>query len=504
MLLADLLGDNSLGLRLLTGRELLDRPVRGVYITDLPDPRRYLEGGELVLTGLVWHGGAQDSEGFAGALADAGVSGLACGTARLGRTPQDLVRACAAHGIPAFEVPLSLSFATLADRVQRPVPRHDLVAAVAAGTPPERVLTLAAERLGSDCWIVSAAGWTVAGTAELTEDERRAVLDEAAGRGKLPRRAGGDLVVCPVDAGPGPRAARWHVVIRGTADRLSAEQGGVAEELGTVAALVRARVDEARRIAGRSAGAALRGLLDGTSNSSDAVARLEAAGVPGGQPLRVVALRAGEAEESAAVLAELATASGVTAVTAALGDGAAALFADVREHLLPLEERLRELATDVGSTHAPIAAGISDITDTGGLRAALEEAVHARTLAERASAPARVAGAAELATHDVLLASVPAELRSSYRQRLLAELISYDAAHGTDLTGTLRAFLEASGSWTQCAQRLHLHVNTLRYRIRRVEEITGRELGDFPTRVDFFLALRAEAPGWPARTEDRA
>lgn len=177
VLLADLVGDASLGLRLLTGRELLDRPVRGVYITDLPDPRRYLEGGELVLTGLVWHGGAQDSDDFAAALADAGVSGLACGTARLGRTPQDLVRACATHGIPAFEVPLSLSFATLADRVQRPVPRHDLVAAVAAGASSDRVLAMAGERLGSDCWIVSAAGRTVAGTAELTDDERRAALD---------------------------------------------------------------------------------------------------------------------------------------------------------------------------------------------------------------------------------------------------------------------------------------------------------------------------------------
>nr|WP_228047286.1 PucR family transcriptional regulator [Saccharopolyspora sp. HNM0983] len=499
-MLADLLGDTSLGLRLLTGREALDRPVRGVYITDLPDPRRYLSGGELVLSGLVWHGGAQDSDGFAAALADAGVAGLACGTARLGKTPRDLVRACAAHGIPAFEVPLSVSFSTLADRVQRPVPRHDLVAAVAAGASPDRVLALAAERLAADCWIVSAAGWTVAGTAELTAAEHRAVRDAAAGR--LPRRVSGDLAVWPVDAGPGPRASRWLVVIRGTSD--AAEHEGVAGELGTVAALVRARVDEARRIAGRSAEAAMRGLLDGTSSGTDAVARLEAAGLPPGEPLRVVALRSGAAGESAALLAELAAASGLAAVTAPLGDAAAALFADDRDHLLRLEDRLRALAADAGSADEPVAAGISDITGIGGLRAALEEAVHARRLAERAPGAVRIAGAAELATHDVLLASVPAELRRSYRDRLLAELLAYDAAHGSDLTGTLRAFLESSGSWTQCAQRLHLHVNTLRYRIRRVEELTGRDLGHFPTRVDFFLALRAEAPGGPEPISERA
>ncbi len=38
---------------------------------------------------------------------------------------------------------------------------------------------------------------------------------------------------------------------------------------------------------------------------------------------------------------------------------------------------------------------------------------------------------------------------------------------------------------------LHLHVNTVRYRIGRVEELTGRDLGRFSDRVDVFLALRS-------------
>lgn len=37
---------------------------------------------------------------------------------------------------------------------------------------------------------------------------------------------------------------------------------------------------------------------------------------------------------------------------------------------------------------------------------------------------------------------------------------------------------------------MHVHVNTLRYRIRRIEELTGRDLSRFDERVDFFLALR--------------
>ncbi|MDQ4085159.1 MAG: PucR family transcriptional regulator ligand-binding domain-containing protein, partial [Actinomycetota bacterium] len=50
MLLRDLLTAPELGLRLLHGSEqALQRPVRWVYTTDLPDPGRYLSGGELVV-----------------------------------------------------------------------------------------------------------------------------------------------------------------------------------------------------------------------------------------------------------------------------------------------------------------------------------------------------------------------------------------------------------------------------------------------------------------------
>ena len=54
MRLRTLLDTEALGLRLLGGREELDRAVRSVMTTDLRDPSRYLAGGELVLTGLAW------------------------------------------------------------------------------------------------------------------------------------------------------------------------------------------------------------------------------------------------------------------------------------------------------------------------------------------------------------------------------------------------------------------------------------------------------------------
>ena len=66
-----------------------------------------------------------------------------------------------------------------------------------------------------------------------------------------------------------------------------------------------------------------------------------------------------------------------------------------------------------------------------------------------------------------------------------------DDRHGAGLQDTLATFLDCSGSWSRTAERMHLHVNTVRYRIARVEELTGRNLSDFENRVDVFLALRS-------------
>jgi DNA-binding PucR family transcriptional regulator len=125
-----------------------------------------------------------------------------------------------------------------------------------------------------------------------------------------------------------------------------------------------------------------------------------------------------------------------------------------------------------------------------GLHGALEEARAVRRLGEHRPGQVRVADSSELTSHGLLLATVPDELRRSFTDRLLGPLVAYDAAHRTDLLATLEAFLDCDGSWTRCAARLHLHVNTLRYRIGRIEHLTGRDLSTFPGRVDLYLALR--------------
>ncbi|MFD3948233.1 PucR family transcriptional regulator [Streptomyces sp. NPDC058579] len=166
--------------------------------------------------------------------------------------------------------------------------------------------------------------------------------------------------------------------------------------------------------------------------------------------------------------------------TTALGLHADALLAAVRD---PLSSGL----ADDGRLTLGVSAAVHSAE---GLRGALEEARHARRVA--AARPGRVcaAGHHELASHVLLLPFVPDDVRRAFTARLLDPLRDYDRRHRAELIPTLEAFLDCDGSWTRCATRLHLHVNTLRYRVGRIEQLTGRDLSRLEDKLDFFLALR--------------
>lgn len=106
-------------------------------------------------------------------------------------------------------------------------------------------------------------------------------------------------------------------------------------------------------------------------------------------------------------------------------------------------------------------------------------------------APDSTADPPERPLHDLLLASVPARVLRSSSDRLLGPLREYDDRHNAELISTLRSFLGCDGSWSACASRMYVHVNTVRYRIGRIEALTGHDLSALADRVDFFLALRS-------------
>jgi hypothetical protein len=134
-----------------------------------------------------------------------------------------------------------------------------------------------------------------------------------------------------------------------------------------------------------------------------------------------------------------------------------------------------------------------------GLGRALDQARQARRIAALLGGGVRVVDAARLGSVEVLLATAPAEARQAFRASLLSPLLDYDADHGTELVRTLRVFLDCSGSWTKAAEAMFVHVNSLRYRMRRAEELTGRDLGSLADQAALLLALRLADPGVSAR-----
>jgi hypothetical protein len=492
--LGELLADPGLGLRLLVGAVEPDPEFRWIYITDLRDPRRYLAGGEVVLTGMLWYHDPRDAEAFVSAIAEMGVVGLGIGTAEIGPVTFDVVvDACRRHGVRLFTVPLDVSFATITQRVvsalaaehvrrSSAVLEHHrrLVAALGAGGGLAGLVAAGAVELGVPCWVITPAGRLVAGTTELPD--AAAVAAGFVSAPRVPCQVGSYRVL-PV--GTGHRLAGWALVV---AD-WTADQHEIAVELATLIGLERSALAAARIVEQRTATQLLSLLADEATPASDIAARLTAAGFGPDDQLCVVSMTiTGEVGLAPAVLEELVDGGLVTEV-----DGEAVAITLAGNDLLDaLRSGVRAIEPGLGPSR--LALGVSGPGPASRLRASLDEARYARGVAGhnvngQGDVRAAVVAGSELASHQLLFGALPEELRQSFCRRLLGPVRAYDQEHHSELVASLRVFLDCSGSWSQAAARLHLHVNTLRYRIGRIEELTGRDLSRFADRVDLFLAL---------------
>jgi DNA-binding PucR family transcriptional regulator len=120
------------------------------------------------------------------------------------------------------------------------------------------------------------------------------------------------------------------------------------------------------------------------------------------------------------------------------------------------------------------------------LNGALAEARYALASARSTAAAggSALTDASTLTGLDALLTGVPAEVRTAYSRTVLGQLRSNAA-----LLETLETFLACDGSWARTAEALHLHVNSVHYRIGRIEHFTGRDLSRLYDRLDLWAAL---------------
>ncbi|NUT09962.1 MAG: PucR family transcriptional regulator [Nonomuraea sp.] len=508
MRLRDLLQADQLALKVLTGHDLLDRRVRGVSTTDLPDPAMFVKAGELVLTELTWHTGADSSRAFVKSLGE--VAALVAGTA-LKVPPADLIDACAEAGLPLLTLPVDVPFSQVTEHVLRaliaelgtpPRPayaaRRRLASTLVDGGSLTKLVTAVAGELDVPCWVLSPTGRVIVGSQPLAATARprlaHTFLTARFLPGMVTQEDGTALSVFPVSKGAPHRIANWFLAYAG--EQVQGENEDLVVELAALVALERSRLEAAQRIERRVLDQLLTLLESGDAALPGVVSRLHTLHVETEHGLLAVALSADlgtGGEVAVPVLDELLRPLAPGIVTAT---GAAAAVA-----LVPLAGNTAEELTahvlrgartlEAGLGEGRITLGVSSVT-TGpaALSSLIEEARHALRLAALSGDRVSVITGDDVSSHRTLLAAIPGELRRAFRARLLGRLESYDAANQTDLLETLRAYLEESGSWAATAERLHVHVNTLRYRLRRIEELTGRSLNSWDERVDFILALR--------------
>ena len=480
----DLLRSPALQLRLIAGARGTGRRVSWAHVSELEDPTPWLSGGEMIMTtGMAVPHGGEAQCAYLERLDDSGVACLALSEGLFVPPVTPALLAVAdRRGFPIVEVPIPVPFITIAQEVAAAVQMDN------------------AQRLNAQLQVFGAVRWLAAGLSTLEIFTR------------LERLSGYSLYACTLQRGPllegvpvpperyaelipntatspptvpggyvlpvsGPRGTAGYILAMERADAMPAGVSAV-QHIATVAALQLSMLGHEREMLRREGAEFLSEMLQRAVDPLVVRRRLAGSGFPdGGQlVLGLVRLRAEPADYEA--------------VADALADGDFPHLVlrqqDALCVLIPgtpaAQQRLAALPGVVAGLSRPFAAGVS-------LVIARREAQWALS---RAAAGGRV-----LASYDEdqiarWLTSDQTDLQVLVSD-VLGGAISYDREHGAEIVPTLRTWLERGRRTPEAAQALHIHPNTLLYRIRRFEEISGRSLALTESLAEVWLALRATA-----------
>jgi purine catabolism regulator len=531
--LRDLIRD--LDVKLHAGEAGLDRPVRWVHISELLDPTPWLSGGELLLTTGLQLQDAKGEREYLERLAGHQLAGLGFGTGFNHETvPPVLLEAAEERGFPLFEVPYEVPFIALTEKafthivnehyavLQRAISAHErLERIVLSERGLDGVAAALSSLIGGPALIFDARGEILARRAFKRELRDRTVAVVA---GELRERlAGGQrrsyapsgfesgpparALALPVPRTPGgngepPAPQAWLVAAKDSGqltefDRLTLHQAVTVVAL----ELLRRRVaDDTER---RLAGDVLAAMVSGDLSGPELARRLEPFGL--GERVGVLVLQPQRAvrkivEEALTGAVREEAPGGLVAGTGPFscallpqprrGDAADAGSPD--DALFALAERVRSHVV-AGSGEA-LTAGVGRAVAAGDLRRAFHEArcaLEARALGDPSNGGgAGLATYRDLGSFQLLLALQDDDALRLFCDSILAPIEDGEGAYGGELMRSLEAFIECNGQWERAAKQLYCHRHTLRYRIRRVEELTGRSLDSARDRIDFWLALR--------------
>ena len=517
----------EMGLGLLSGEEAVDVPVRWVHITELPDPTPWLSGGELLLTTGLQLDTAIVQREFARRLSDHHLAGLGFGTGfRHKEVPKALVKEAQELGFPIFEVPYELPFIAVTEKafarlvneqydvLQRGIATHKrLERLVIEERGLDELVRALAAAIGGAAMVLDARGEPVAQRAfrrPLSADAVKAVGEQVRAHelGGAEQNEASDFVpdhpdlagrslALPVASRGGGAPQAWLVATRDTGG-LGEFERLILQQAATVVALElmrqRAMRDTERRLAGDVLAEALgesrpQGLRPA---DPDLGARLRPFGVGDRAAVLVFSSQEGPlGPGSERALDRFLVDAGVGALVAVRASLLCAVVDCSEDGFDPVELATRARDAIVGD-EGEVRAAASRPAATSDVRRSFHEArcaLEAVSMANGSAPP--VASYRDLGAFQLLLALQDDDALRLYCDSVLGPLEDSGGEYGDELIRSVEAYIEQNGQWEKAARELFCHRHTLRYRIRRVEELTGRDLKSARDRIEFWLALRA-------------
>lgn len=517
----ELIGD--LDVQLLAGESGLDLPIRWVHMSELLDPTPWLSGGEVLLTTGMLLDTPERQREFVELLCDRRLAGIGFGTGFLHeRVPPALIETAIELEFPVFEVPYELPFIAVTEAAFSKLVNEQYAVLRRALSAQERLERVVLSERGLDALAGTLA--TLVGASVLIYDGRGEPLVQHAfrrplGDGELakiqvgvldrierrdsqqfmpeledPGRALAIPVASEASVGGAPAPEAWLVAVKDDSplsdfDRLALRQAVTIVAL----ELLRERVagDTERRLAGD----VLAGLLAGELAGADLKRRLE----PFGLPDRIATLvltkptspRAPSPVAAEAALSGALRAEATSGLVAGHGQLIGALIPGLPdESLFALAERV---ATRVQAElpGQDVRIGVGRAVPAGEARRSYHEArCTVEALSFGLGQGSKIATYRDLGSFQLLLSLQDDEALKLFCDSILGAIEQSEGYYGGELMRSLEAFIEENGQWERAAKRLFCHRHTLRYRIRRVEELTGRNLGSARDRIEFWLALR--------------
>ncbi|GAA3654289.1 PucR family transcriptional regulator [Microbacterium marinilacus] len=487
--LGALLDRADLSLRAVVGEERGQR-LRWIHSSDLLNPTPFLDDGVALLTTGTQFSRRADASAFdtyVRRLTEHGVAAIGFGTdVARARVPDGLVEACRAERMPLFEVPFGTPFIAVI-RANAEAIAAEGYARRSWALAAQRAISLAALRPDPLGAVIAELARQLGGWAGLFDatgalaHARPARLPQAVSAA-LHEQTGAML----------SRAVRAADLLDVEGRTFSLQTLGRGGELRGVLAVEAAALDQEARGVVTSVVAMAGFALEQNESLTLARGALRA-GVVRALLAGEVALARSVAQPAWGGLPEEPALVGVTSPAPA----SLASFLELRaaqlsgrlffgelpggEGMLLIVDGRAAGTLDEVSARGGVRIGVSHPADYARLAASVDEARVARAAGrDGVGAIGEVSGA--------LMSAVGEETRAAART-LLEPLARHDRAHGTDLIGTLRAWLDADTRYEDAARTLGVHRHTLRARLADAERVLGHDLSSFGARAELWLAL---------------